>query len=66
MPHPHPSHKLKSWRGDVEKPMVFCVICGKEENEEAIMEPCPGKYFHEPSIVENSGLKDIDKDKEHN
>ena len=50
----HSTHKLKAWVGDYKKPVVFCSVCGKEENEEAIKEPCPGKFYSDA----------VDKDKE--
>jgi len=30
---PHPSHKLKCYTADPRKPLVFCTLCGKEEDE---------------------------------
>lgn len=45
MPQPHPSHKLKAYMGDYNKPTVFCVKCGKEQDEMEISEPCPGKIY---------------------
>jgi len=41
----HPTHKLKAWVGDYKKSVVFCEVCGKEENETEIKEPCPGKFI---------------------
>lgn len=41
----HPTHRLKAYTGDVNKRHLFCERCGKEEDEEGIKEPCPGKFY---------------------
>lgn len=42
---PHPSHRIKAYVGDTNRPTVFCGVCGKEDNEAAITEPCSGKFY---------------------
>lgn len=43
----HPSHELKAYTADVQKRLVFCVKCGKEEDE-GLNEPCSGKIYVAP------------------
>jgi hypothetical protein len=29
----HSTHRLKAYMGDYKRPLVFCSLCGKEEDE---------------------------------
>lgn len=40
----HPSHKLDSYKDDGRKWIIFCRVCGQEE--ENLSEPCPGEYVN--------------------
>ena len=40
----HPTHNLKAYTGDFNKKLVFCVNCGKEEDE-GLEEPCTNKFY---------------------
>jgi hypothetical protein len=42
---PHPTHSLKAWTGDPNKPLVFCAACGKEESEPDINQPCTETFY---------------------
>lgn len=42
---PHFSHKLKAYTADPRKPLVFCVLCGKEEDE-GLNEQCAETFYH--------------------
>lgn len=44
---PHPSHKLKAYMAEPNKPMVFCEACGTEEDEPAIHDTCNEKFLHQ-------------------
>ena len=59
---PHPSHKLKSYRGDFNKPVVFCENCGQEDDEAGIHEECP-KTFHklEEQFFNEDVMKGVDR-----
>lgn len=40
----HPSHKLKAYTAEVHKRLIFCELCGKDE-EEGLEEPCANKFY---------------------
>ena len=42
---PHFSHSLKAYMGEPNKPLVFCAMCGKEENEVEINQPCAETFY---------------------
>ncbi len=42
---PHPTHKLKAYCGEVNRPLVFCSECGLEEGEVSIHIPCIQSFY---------------------
>jgi len=44
----HPSHSLKAWTGDVNKPLVFCQLCGVEDAENLINQQCAETFYVKP------------------
>lgn len=48
----HLTHRLKCYTGDHNKKLVFCEMCGQEEDEAGIHEPCTEKFFkHEVQTI---------------
>ena len=43
---PHSTHALKAYCADAHKPLVFCELCGKEEDE-GLNEPCAKTFYVE-------------------
>jgi hypothetical protein len=42
---PHPTHSLKAWMAEPNRPLVFCAACGKEESEPDINQPCAETFY---------------------
>lgn len=42
----HTTHKPKAYMNDVYKPLVFCSLCGREEDE-GLDQPCTEKIYCE-------------------
>lgn len=47
---PHSSHKLKCYTADPKKPLVFCCLCGKEEDE-GLDKPCAETFYESNKIT---------------
>lgn len=47
----HFTHKLKAYTADPRKPLVFCCLCGKEEDE-GLSEPCAETFYQMPVDIE--------------
>lgn len=43
----HLTHKLKAYMADVNKPLVFCELCGKDESED-LSNPCAETFYQKP------------------
>lgn len=41
---PHHTHKLKAYTIYYYKPLVFCALCGREEDE-GLEQPCSEKFY---------------------
>jgi hypothetical protein len=41
---PHPTHRLKAYTADANRPHVFCFLCGKEEDE-GLDNPCLQTFY---------------------
>lgn len=40
----HSTHRLKAYTADPRKPLVFCFLCGKEEDE-GLNDPCAETFY---------------------
>jgi len=43
---PHHTHKLKAYVADYRKRLIFCELCGKENDEPGLDNPCPKTFYH--------------------